>query len=80
MDSYTHYNSYTKIIKHITQRWNNTTLFYLMMLQILCAYAFPYFRFRSRNAVVRFHASAAASALYSVPLGFENACDASLYM
>ena len=37
MDSYTHYNSYTKIIKHITQRWNNTTLFYLMMLQILCA-------------------------------------------
>ena len=37
MDSYTHYNSYTKIIIHITQRWNNTTLFYLMMLQILCA-------------------------------------------
>ena len=40
MDSYTNYNSYTKTIKRFTQRWNNTALFCLVMLNLLyaCSY------------------------------------------
>ena len=40
MDSYTNYNPNTKTIKSLVQRWNNTALFCLVMLNLLyaCSY------------------------------------------